>query len=81
MVAEKKWFWVINFKSLGRGECAELSKVQGRAKLLEWATFLRTFFFFFANVLFLYISIHYHYVYSNIFDIAESLTENDHDPI
>ena len=55
---------------------SEFSEGQGELNSQKWARFLGATMFFCKGVNYLY-----HYVYTNIFDIAESLTQNDHGPI
>ena len=81
---EKKWLWGARFQKLTiRG--AEFSEGQEGAKfsdgarfsIVSYHVFLQTYYFW-GNIV---INYSCHYVYSNIFDIAEFLTQNDHGPI
>ena len=81
---EKKWLWGARFQKLTiRGaefwEGQEGAKFSDGARfsIVSYHVFLQTCYFW-GNIV---INYSCHYVYSNIFDIAEFLTQNDHGPI
>ena len=69
--------------TVGGGGGAEFSEGEGGAKFSEGARILEDYHVFLQTCTFCgnnVINCSYHYVYTNIFDIAQSLTQNDYDP-